>query len=119
MLQRLLIIAALAVPPLALLYLDGHGHAMPRWLLVLAALPLFVWGYVTDDESDADSAIDRFFRGFSILWLIGASLFLIAIGTAGWALRGQGSLLEIFAFALPFGVVALAFAIWRLFSSRD
>jgi len=43
---------------------------------------------------------------------------LIAIGTAGWALCGHGSLLEVFSFALPLGLVALVFAIWRLLSSR-
>jgi len=42
--QRMLLIAALAVPLFALLYLDGHGHAVPRWLLVLSAQPLFVLG---------------------------------------------------------------------------
>ena len=112
-------IVALAVPPLGLLYLDGHGHPMPRWAILLSALPFLLWSWSIDDESDGDSAIDRFFRGFSLLWLIGASLFMIAIGAAGWALRGEGSLLEIFAFALPFGIVALAFAILRLVSSRD
>jgi hypothetical protein len=122
MLQRLLIIVVLAAPPIGLIYWDGHGHPLPRWSLVLSALPFFIWAIVNDDEEndyDGDSAAARFYLAVGSVWMIVASLIAIVVGAAGWALRGQGSLLELFAFALPAGVILLVVALLRLWFSRS
>lgn len=118
MLRRILLVVLTASLPLALLHWSEHPHHdVPRWLLLVSALPFF-WVSMSDDEywDDDDSALATFFSRFAIVYTFGASAFLIVIGVMGLSLKsGWGDLV---AYALPFGAVGLVLAIGRVWLRR-
>jgi len=89
------------------------GHHVPKWVLVVATLPVLCLSYL-DDDSDDDSALHRFFGLFSLVYFLGASIFLMVVGYVGFSLGGSDSLGELLSFALPVGALGLIFVVAKI-----
>lgn len=111
---RHLIYYALYVIGLLLLmrWSNQHGDAIPKWVLVVALLPMLWVGMRQDRDLDEDdSTLARGARAFGHVYLVVAALFAMVLGGVGLALKGSGSLLEAFGFFMPIGAVVLAAAL--------
>lgn len=92
------------------------GRHVPDWLYLLAAAPL-AWVRIFGGREET-SAVSEAKQGFGLLYLLGASIFLMVIGVVGRAMRGTWA--EILAPALPFGgVVFLVSVLAMVFRSRN
>ncbi|MBP6749672.1 MAG: hypothetical protein KA144_08535 [Xanthomonadaceae bacterium] len=103
---------------------ERNGHDIPKWVWAVLAIPFF-WVAMTENDpeedwAESDSMLARFFRTGRLLYFICAGIFGIALGIAALSLKGSGTLIELFWFALPAGILALiiALALW-LYRSRD
>lgn len=84
---------------------ERPGHHVPTWLYLLAAAPL-AWVQIFGWNRKEDSSVKN---GLGILYLFGASVFLIVIGFVGVAMRGTWG--GILAPALPFGAAIFVLAL--------
>ncbi len=101
----------LGLPPLLLLrWADQPGHDVPKWLLLLSAAPLFVGAFLTDDSEDSRSRTSRAVGNFLLLVM---GLAGMAFGVVGFALKDTPSLLGLFAWMFPVGVIATVAAVVR------
>ena len=111
--RKILYILLACIPPtLLFLWSARADRELSNGWLLLTMLPLAWLSFrdtVAGDEDDAPPS------PFAILLLAGCSVFAIVIGGAAWAIRGQGSQLEVMAFLFPVGVAGLLFALARLF----
>ena len=115
MLRRILLVVLTGGIPLALLHWSERpGHHVPKWVLLVSALPFF-WVAMSDEEywDDDNSLLGRFFRSFATVYAFGASAFLVFVGTVGLALK-NGGLGELLVYALPLGVIGFIAAFVRL-----
>jgi len=92
---------------------ERPGHELPKWVILLAALPLFLLSAAIDDDVDDDSALGRFLSGFGKLYFAAGGVALIIVGFVGLSLgaSGPGPLLAI---ALPGGIILFSIAVVRL-----
>ena len=108
--RRILYIALLAVVPLGLLHWN-ETHDVPKWLIILTAIPLFITGYLSYDNDDGNL---RSGPSALVLFVLGGAGILL--GIVGWALRGSGSLAGLLAYAFPAGAISIVIGIatlWR------
>ena len=85
---------------------ESSKHELPKWLWGLFVGGYFLLSAVFDDDSE-QHLLGRFGESLAIVYMLGASLFAIFVGIAALSLQGSGSLLEIFWFALPGGLLML------------
>ncbi|GGC63823.1 hypothetical protein [Undibacterium terreum] len=106
---RYLLIAAIGLFLLVILsWTEKSGHPLPKWAWMTILLP-FLWLTSSDDDDysifgDSSNIVSN------IVFLI-ASVAAMGLGLIALALRGQGSLLEIFVFMLPVGVLLFLFVV--------
>lgn len=113
--KQLIITLISAALLLGLVALDERpGHNVPTWLYLVAAAPL-AWIRIFGDSGEEENEAGG---GFGLLYLFGASIFLMFIGTVGRAMRGSWG--EIMAPALPLGAVVFVLAlVFVWFKTRD
>lgn len=113
--KQLIITMATAALLLGLVAWDERpGHNVPTWVYLLAAAPL-AWVRIFGDSEEEDNGSGG---GFALLYLFGASIFLMFIGTVGRAMRGSWG--EIMAPALPLGAVVFVLVlVFAWFKTRD
>ena len=87
-------------------------HHVPTWLYLLAAAPL-AWVQIFGSDRKNEGSVQK---GLAILYLFGASIFLMVIGFVGWVMRGTWA--GIMAPALPFGAAIFALALIVAFFRR-
>jgi len=115
--RRLILIVLSGGLALGLLHWSERpGHTLPKWVLLLAALPLLLLSAANDDDGDDgddDSALGRFLSGFGKFYFGVGGMALIVVGFVGLSLGadGVGPLLAI---ALPGGVILLFIAVMHL-----
>ena len=59
-------------------------HHVPTWLYLLAAAPL-AWVQIFGSDRKNEGSVQK---GLAILYLFGASIFLMVIGFVEWVMRG-------------------------------
>lgn len=99
------------MPPLLLLHWsERHGNSVPKWLLMLSAAPLFIGAFLNDEDEDSRSSASRAVGNFLLLVM---GLAGMAFGIVGFALRDTPSLLGLFAWVFPVGLIVTIFAVFR------
>ncbi len=83
--------------------------AVPKWLLLLSAAPLFIGSFLSDDDEDSRSSASRAVGNFLLLVM---GLAGMAFGIVGFALRDTPSLLGLFAWAFPVGLILTVVAVF-------
>lgn len=86
----------------------------PDWAIFLCVLPLILARVAA--RSRRERTESPLLEGAFGLFLLGASLFAMAIGGLALGMRGSGSLIEVLAFMLPAGagLCALVLIVWWL-----
>ncbi len=92
---------------------ETSKHELPKWLWVLLVGGYLLLCAIFDDDGD-EHLLGRFGRPFATVYLIGASFFAMFVGGAALSLQGSGSLLEIFWFMLPLGLLMLVGVLAKL-----
>jgi hypothetical protein len=109
--RNLLLGAAGLVLLLILRWTEKAGHPLPKWLWVLILIP-YLWMAARDDD---EYSIFGDSQGSAAAVMLIGGIAAIALGCTSIALKGQGSLLEIFGFMLPAGVLMVVAALLMAF----
>ena len=92
--RRLILIVLSGGLALGLLHWSERpGHTLPKWVLLLAALPLLLLSAANDDDGDDgddDSALGRFLSGFGKFYFGVGGMALIVVGFVGLSLGAGG-----------------------------
>ena len=114
--KLLYVLLSATLPFFVWLWAVKTGGTLSNWLLLVSLLPA-LWSTYRDDFASSDE--DASTSGVVTMLLLGASLFMLVIGALAWSLKGQGSLLEVLSFMLPFGAIGLLLVVVRVwFGSR-
>lgn len=84
---------------------EQPGNHVPGWLYFLFATPL-IWVIIFGGKPKRQSSAEK---GLGILYLFGASIFLMMVGFVGSAMGGTWK--EMLGPALPFGAVVFLLAL--------
>lgn len=117
LLKKIATVAVVAMLGLGFAELAAHAHNPMIKGLLLLPVGIALWWVSSNDDLDesGQSATDGFAGRVVLVYGLGASVFLIAIGALGLSVA-EGDWVSSLRYALPFGglaIVALFIAIWR------